>query len=198
MTSTDSPTENILRILDLATWEERDAGLRWYNDAQSLANTLVHTPDHRPGVTVEQAAAVIAALSPLTPWERNKELAIRAVVDHRATGTLGNSVKAANRILAGEDIRTVLKSDKVWNFYLSIMGSADAVCVDRHAIEIYMGKRYADGDRPKVTPKVYAAAADAYREASAETSYYPTEVQAITWLVWRRIHLTGTRYERFL
>lgn len=189
---------DILKIYALATPEEIVAGCNWYEDARLIASTLAHGSDHRPAVTRDMAAGVIAALSPLTPWERNKELAIRAIVDHEASGTLGNSVRAANRILAGEPVLDVLKSDKVRNFYLSILGDADAVCVDRHAWEVFEGKRYADRDRPTVTKRRYREAADAYREAAIGNGVSATALQAITWLVWRRIHLTGTRYERFL
>ena len=190
--------ESILKVYALATPEEIMAGNAWYDDALILADLLSHGADHRPAVTPGMAAGVIAALSPLTPWERNKELAIRAIVDHKASSTLGNSVRAADRILAGEDVLTVLKSDKVRNFYLSILGDRDAVCIDRHAWEVYEGVRYADKDRPTVTKKRYREAADAYREAAISTGESATALQAITWLVWRRIHLTGTQYERFL
>jgi hypothetical protein len=192
-------TNEILTTYFSASREEITAGKTWYADAMALATTLAHTADDtRPMVTVDMVAGVIAALSPLTPWERNKELAIRAVVEHQATGTLGNSTRNANRILAGEPTREVLKSDKVWNFYLCITGDPDAVCIDRHAWEVFEGKRYADKERPKVTPRRYRKAAMAYREAAHALTLQPSELQAITWLVWRRAHLTGTRYERVL
>lgn len=177
----------------MATPAEIAAGKRWYDDARHLASTLARTRG-----TLAMAAGVIAALSPLTPWDRNKELAVRAFADGQASGTLTNSIRAANRILAGEDPLDVLKSDKVRNFFLSILGSPDAVCVDRHALEVYQGKRYADKDRPSVGKRLYRDAAAAYVEAANRTPFTATQVQAITWLVWRRIHLTGTRYERFL
>ena len=189
---------NILAVYAQSTVEERTVGREWYADAHRLAVVLAHTPDHRPIVTVAQAAGVIAALSPLTPWHRNKELATRAVSDGEASGTLGNSVRAANRILAGEDPLSVLKSDKVRNFYLSIMGSTEAVCIDRHAWEVFAGIRYADKDRPAVNRGRYRLAADAYREAAEGLNLTPTQLQATTWLTWRRIHLTGTRWENAL
>lgn len=196
-------TDNIIRVYGLSTDQERTAGREWYADANRLAVVLAHTPDHRPGVTREQAAGVIAALSPLTPWNRNKELAVRAVSDGHASGTLGNSVRAADRILAGEDPLSVLKSDKVRNFYLSIMGSDTAVCIDRHALEVFHGKRYTNKDRPPVGKRLYREAADAYREAAQHLNNLgaditPTALQAITWLAWRRIHLTGTAYANVL
>lgn len=199
-----STTRHIIATFAEATPEEVAAGRTWYAEAFELATALAHTPDHRPAVTREQAAGVIAALSPLTPWHRNKELAIRAVSDHNATGTLGNSVRAANLILSGTSPLEVLKGDKVRNFYLAIIGDPRAVTIDRHAFEVYKGKRYADADRPNVGKRVYREASSAYVAATAHLNdaradnLTASQVQAITWLTWRRLHLTGTRYERFL
>jgi hypothetical protein len=195
---------NILNVLNQATDAEYDAGRNWYREANELAWDLSTHAD------VGSAAGVIAALSPRMPWGRNKELAVRAFADGRASGTLGNSVRAADRILAGEDPLDVLKGDKVRSFYLNILGDTDAVTVDRHALEVYLGKRFADKDRPAVGKRLYREVSDAYRTAAsrpfaqsltyADTGFAvgdltPRDVQAITWLVWRRIHLTGTRYE---
>src|SRR5690606_6619528 len=105
--------------------------------------------------------------------------------------------RAPDRILAGEDPLDVLKGDKVRSFYLNILGDTDAVTVDRHAPELYLGKRVADRARPSVGKRLYREASDASRTAAAQAPRQPTprDLQAITWLVWRRIHLTGTPYE---
>lgn len=190
----DTPSQHILETYFSATREEIAAGKSWYDDARNFAAILADST-RRP---TRVAAGVIAALSPLTSWNRNKELATRALSNGEASGALGNSVRNANRILAGEDPDDVLKSDKVRNFYHSIMGDRGAVTIDRHSWEVYEGKRYADKDRPKVTPKRYREAAEAYREAAHVLALEPSELQAITWLTWRRQHLTGTRYERVL
>lgn len=180
---------NILNVLNQASDAEYIAGTYWYREANELALDLAGTGG------VKMAAGVIAALSPRMPWGRNKELAVRAFADGHASGTLGNSVRAADRILAGEDPLDVLKGDKVRSFYLNIMGDTDAVTVDRHALEVYLGKRFADKDRPSIGKRLYREASDAYREAADIAGDTPRDVQAITWLVWRRIHLVGTRYE---
>lgn len=183
--------QNILNVYRQSTGEERAAGREWYADANRLAQVLMHTADGRgPMLTLAGAAGVIAALSPLTPWERNKELAIRAVSEGTASGTLGNSVRAANRILAGEDPMDVLKADKVRNFYLSILGSEDAVCIDRHAWEVYANTVYTNKSRPAINKSRYREAADAYREAARflrHEDVTATALQAITWLTWRRL-----------
>lgn len=197
-------SRHILATYRNATSAERAEGRRWYDDARALAANLAHTPDHRPGVTLAQSAGVIAALSPLTPWNRNKELALLAVTNHKASQTLGNSVRAADAILNGSDPLTVLKGDKVRNFYLSILGDSDAVTIDRHALEVYQGRRYRDADRPAVGKRLYREASEAYRRAArtlnrtdpdaAHDPLTASQLQAITWVAWRRIHLTDTRY----
>lgn len=185
-------TEHIIATLMEATDVEIEAGRYWYTEANELAWTISGEGG------VEMAAGVIAALSPRMPWGRNKELAVRAFADGHASGTLGNSVRAANRILAGEDPLEVLKGDKVRNFYLSILGGTDSVTIDRHALEVYLGKRFKDAERPAVGKRLYREASAAYVQAARiqVASTYPltpVQVQAITWLVWRRKHLVGTR-----
>lgn len=185
-------TQNIIATLMEATEVEIEAGKRWYLDANELSWTL-----QGPG-GVAMAAGVIAALSPKMPWGRNKELAVRAFADGHASGTLGHSVRCANRILGGEDPLDVLKGDKVRNFYLSIMGGTHSVTIDRHALEVYLGKRFLDADRPRVGKRLYREASEAYIAAADDSvardhDLTPVQVQAITWLVWRRKHLVGTR-----
>lgn len=185
-------TVHIIATLMEATDVEINAGSYWYTDAHELAWTLAGEGG------VEMAAGVIAALSPRTPWGRNKELAVRAFADGHASGTLGVSVRAADRILAGEDPLTVLKGDKVRNFYLSIMGGTNSVTVDRHALEVYLGKRFLDAERPPVGKRLYREVSEAYVIAADDWEarkhgLTPVQVQAITWLVWRRKHLVGTR-----
>lgn len=187
---------NILAVLDQATRGERRAGAAWYDEAQNLAWQI--SP-----LDMNKGAGVIAALSPNTSWERNKELAIRAFADGEASGTLSANVAKANAIMADTSATPldILSGPKVRNFYMAIVGNWNAVCVDRHAMEVAYATRYKNDERPSLTPKQYDAIADQYRGAAAwltNLPYKPAQLQAITWLVWRRIHLTGTRYERFL
>ena len=183
---------NIRAVMADATRTEHAAGQAWYGEAKRLAFAICPTDMHR-------GAGVIAALSPLTPWGRNKELAVRAFADGKASGTLSGNVDKANRILSGALPTDVLRGDKVYNFYLSIIGKSYGVCVDRHAMEVAYGVRFKDVDRPSLTHNQYEKVADAYRAvARDDVRYSASEIQAITWLVWRRQHLTGTRYAHLL
>lgn len=181
-------TENVLAVYRQATVAETVEGLEWYADAHALAVAL--NPENPA-----ESAGVIAALSPMMPWERNKALAIQAYVNKEASGALSSNVKKANAILAGNSPEDVLGGDKVRAFYGIIADpSSDAVCVDRHAFDIAVGRVTNNRSRSALSRKgVYQMFADAYVSASkalsAETGMdiSPAQVQAVTWVVWRRL-----------
>lgn len=172
---------NIIAIFRKATPAQLAEGLEWYADAHSLAVAL--DPQN-----VLRAAGVISALSPKQPWGRNVTLATRTYADGQASGTLGFCVRAANRIMSGESVDDVLRGDKTNAFAHVIADPTDphAVVVDRHAFDIAVGRVTDDETRNVLSRKgVYAIFADAYREAARVLGYSPSQVQAVTWVVWR-------------
>lgn len=145
---------------------------------------------------MSRAVGVIAVLSPMVSWPRNKTLA-RA---HYA-GTFGgclsaNSVKA-QRILSGEPVESVVSGVKVSAFYAAIMGDTDSVTLDRHAIDVAMGRTLPDSERNAQSgTKRREPIVKAYRSASRITGYSPAELQAIVWVGWRKrnaqaLHING-------
>lgn len=176
---------NIRKYWEMASVDDREAGATWYHDAHVIARRLA-------AGDVVKGAGVIAALSPITPWNRNLALAARTFEEQGLTGgTLGTSVRAANRIFSGEHPLDVLKGEKVRNFFLCIsdpFGEIDAVCVDRHAFSVASGKYVDDAGRAVLARKgSYAAVADAYREIAREARTTAHAIQATTWLVFRRV-----------
>jgi hypothetical protein len=172
---------HIIRVFREANDGQLAEGLAWYADAHSVAVAL--DPQN-----VLRAAGVISALSVKQDWNRNVILAGRAFADGQASGTLGFCVKAADRILSGEHVDAVLKGDKTNNFAHVIADPTDphAVVVDRHAFDIALGRVTDDETRGILSRKgVYDAFADAYREAASVLGYSPSQVQAVTWVVWR-------------
>lgn len=147
-------------------------------------------PDVRIG------AGVLAALSPQTAWGeakgQNVELARRAFRQGKATGHTGDACNKATAILSSwQDPEDVLGGLKVRNFYAAIVdpNSATAVCIDRHAFDIAVG-RVTDGTARTILVRVgvYDTFAELYREAARTIGggITPAAVQAVTWLVWRR------------
>lgn len=183
-----TPAANITAALDSATRAQRREGAAWYRTARHAAAELAA----KHGVTTIEAAGVIAALSPRTSWDVN----LRYADQFLATGTaptLGMSKRAAARIVAGEHPDDVLKGPKTHAFFECIAHArTDAVCVDRHAIDVAFGQRHSDANRPALTPKRYAELADAYRTVASARGMRASQVQAITWCAWRARY-GGTR-----
>jgi hypothetical protein len=178
---------NILRIYRQATDAQIAEGISWYADAHSLALAL--SPDD-----VKRGAGVIAALSPRQDWAGNQRLAIRAFADGHASGTLGDQIRKADRIIAGESPDDVLGGDKVRSFYGVIADPTDAhaVVVDRHAFDVAVGRVTDDGTRRWLSKSwAYGIYADAYRRAAKRVGISPSQLQAVVWVVWRE---TAAKY----
>jgi hypothetical protein len=131
--SVETLARNIIRVVESATAEQLSAGLRWYPDAQAIAKDLqVHSGET---ITIEQAAGIIAALSPRCQWVRNVQLAFEAV-DDGPCRTLGRSRDAAFAIVHGAQPQDVLKGPKVRAFVEAIAsgGQSGIAVVDVWAV----------------------------------------------------------------
>lgn len=176
---------NIVRTFRAANERQLAEGAAWYAEAHSAARAL--SPND---ITI--GAGVIAALSPRMDWTRNLTLAIKAFADGVATGAMPANTAKADRIMNGESALDVLGGDKVRSFFGVIVDPTDAhaVVVDRHAFDVAVGKTHDDETRAPLLAKswVYDMFADAYREAARILGYSPSQVQAVTWTVWRETH----------
>ncbi len=183
----------------MATPEQRSKGLNWYAEAYETAVRFAQAYGH----SVEVSAGVIAATSPNNSWRANVKLAERILkTGDTSRGYFRVGLAKCERILNGEDPEIVLTSKtyfKVTNFYRGILSrGTQGVCVDRHAWDIYTGTRHTEDKsvglpiRPQVAGKRYADAVAAYEQAAREISAQEgielsgCEVQAVTWIVWRR------------
>lgn len=171
---------NIISVFDSATPDQLARGLAWYRTANQLASMIADG-------NVKAGAGVIAALSANKSWNENVKLATRAFTTGEPTGHVGDAIRKAARIMAGEDPETVLPMDaKTGHFYRCIVNPADseAVCIDRHAHDVAVGERYGDKDRGLSAKGRYALIASLYREAARRLGFKPQEIQAVTWVVW--------------
>lgn len=171
---------NIIAVWSEATDDQRARGANWYRTAHQLADFLAEG-DVRTG------AGVIAALSANKSWDLNQRMARRALKEGTLSGhTAANLAKAA-KIMAGADPAEVLPMDaKTGNFYRCILDPDDqeAVCIDRHAHDIAVGRPYGDADRGLSAKGRYAVLSLAYRNAAAKLGVSPSTLQATTWVVW--------------
>jgi hypothetical protein len=108
-----------------------------------------------------------------------------------------------------DDLLAILKGPKVCEFASCILAAdwhtcseaefstvASAVCIDGHAWSIWFGERRTLKDVPSITPKLRAAIIADYRAVSQHLisqgdMFTPSEVQAVSWVTHRRIHLAA-------
>lgn len=218
-------TRQVMKVFRSSTIQERSNGREWYRRARTLAEELVREYGTNFAKVetykdaVERAAAVIAVLSPRLNWNKNVELAKQAYTDIwqvRGLATdnemlremVANSVanfpglktnaSKAYALLLGEDPEDVVSGPKVTAFWRTITNPFDprAVVVDRHALDVAMGKVLDDRQRGIILGRkgAYDALSDLYRRAAKQLTkemgaeWTPAEVQATTWVVWRRNH----------
>lgn len=174
--------ESIVALFNEIDLADVSHGVEWYVEAYEISQDMAE----RHGITTEQAAGVISALSPQQAWAQNVRAAERFLSTGVRVHTESNMSKC-RRILAGEDVWTVLNADKTQNFWLSIVTQgAEGICIDRHAIDIALGVRHTEKSRPNIGKRLYRAAAEAYKAAAdllnAEgANITPAEVQSVTW-----------------
>lgn len=171
---------NILHIYTTGPDDLREAGLTWYDETHADALEWA-------AGDAWKGAGVIAAYSPLTPWDRNKELARTSLFWGGArTESLGNSVRAAQRIIDGEHTLDVLKGDKVRAFAAAIADPANSkiATIDRHAHDIAIGYQCTDNNR-KIGKRLFRAMSDAYVTAAEMAGIGVPQMQAATWCIWR-------------
>jgi hypothetical protein len=194
-------TKNVNRIkavYDLATPHEITVGRAWYPQAYETARIMAS--DY--GLCVQTVVGVIAALSPRNKWERNlldAENLIEAYCVDRAQAaavkvcTFGKGKAKAIQILDLDQdpftdaIMGVLSGPKLREFASCIL-KLDDVTVDGHAFCVWNGARTGLKAVPAIGVKLRAEIKSDYRKAAAKLGLSPSECQAVTWCIWRRIH----------
>ena len=196
---------SILAVFFAATDLEKINGAQWYSVAQNASDAIAN----RYGISLDTVAGVVAALSPNNRWERNLRDADHLISAYTLggiddalsvkTSTYGKNKAKALAILQGAEPLDALGGLKVRAFYGCIIGQ-DAVCVDGHAYAIWRGERISTSSTPKISPKLYAAISADYVKATDTINSViggqckPFQIQAITWLAWRRLN-NGEKYD---
>ncbi len=194
----------ILGMFFQANTLDRQIGMDWYSNAHGIVKRIA--ADY--GFSPEQIAGAMAALSPNNKWERNcvdtenLAKAIRADLDPFETKVCTfktNKAKAISILLGELDsdaICKVLNGQKVIAFYLNILhnGDTESPCIDGHAFNIWNGTVSGLKDVPSISPKAFKNIQNDYRSAAVIASGVTGEtisagqIQAITWVAYRRIH----------
>ena len=81
----------------------------------------------------------------------------------------------------------VLKGPKVSEFFTCILGEDD-ICIDGHAYAIWFGNRISVLKTPKIGIKLRQQIKADYQAVAKKNNLNGFQVQAITWLSYRRLH----------
>jgi len=173
--------DNILAIYDLASRNDRLEGKGWYPYALSECSALAD----RYEIDRQRVVWATAALSPQLKWERNIR-ATRLVLEGwpKVAGVYPINVEKAWRIVYDGNL-DVLNGPKVQSFARCIWGDPESVCVDTWAWRVWAGADL--WAKPPSLDRVYDAIAEDYRTAARVIGLEPRQVQAITWVSFRRI-----------
>lgn len=176
--------DNILKAYAAASEADKAEGLSWYPRARRYSEDL----GARYGIAARVVSGVIAALSPMTNWEQNLKdaenllrLGARAVV-----GTYKSNKRKALKMLKGAEPANNLGKYKTLSFFECIEGNPAQVCIDRHASAIAYGRKLTDAERGALVGVNYERLQNAYRRAAQALNLKPAELQAITWVYWRK------------
>lgn len=188
---------NILKVYRQATQQEHDRGTQWYADAKAQAQEIANLHD----VPLRIVVGVIAALSPNNKWDRNLKDASNMLavflrgdpIDVCKPCTYTKMRDKAWSVIEQmpEDdaaVMKVLNGQKIVSFFSNIMGH-DNCTIDGHAYNIAKGKRVTLTDNETGMGKAeYQKMQAAYYRAAKRIGLKVYELQAITWVVWKRIH----------
>jgi hypothetical protein len=184
---------NFEDIYHLATQEEKDKGLVWYDEAHTFAEGLAAKYD----LKVDQVTGIIAALSPRCPWSSNCKQAkefIRTKGKTEVT-TYSNNKKKARAILKGSDPLEVLhptrpdRVTKTLSFYKNILDpeSSDDVTIDTLMIRAYFNDPSYPEKKAFNNGSVLRQIASDLKALAQEYGLKAHQMQAIIWQVWKRI-----------
>ena len=194
--------KNIINIYNLATPEEIKHGVTWYKKAYIESKKLALKYD----IPIHIVIGVIAGLSPNNKWDRNIENAdtmINAFINGNAiesfkVSTYNKMKEKAWLILETmpnyDETITILNGKKIVSFYKNINGDETEITIDGHARNIFYNDRQGlTTPKTNITKLEYAKIQNAYLKASKKIKVNGSvlkayELQAITWLAWKRIH----------
>ena len=188
---------NITKVLKQSTVEEVAHGLTWYADALKECQDMADC--HRLPLAI--VVGVVAALSPTNRWQRNlvdahymcKAFVNGGYVEDTAPCTYKTMRDKAWKILSdgvtqdADDIAKTLNGPKITDFFWCIMGQ-DVCVIDGHAWCIANADRRTMQEVPSIGKKLRKELQAAYSKAGKRHGMTAFEMQAATWVTWKRIH----------
>jgi hypothetical protein len=190
-------TKHIIAIYNLATPSEIEHGMTWYKNALAILEEMAQDFEIPTHIVV----GVMSALSPNNKYARNVENTyslIRAFLmgqdmDSVKVSTYHTMKRKAWYILQEmptyDQTVTILNGKKIVSFFKNIMGDETEITIDGHARNIYYNDRQGlTTPNTNIRKLEYLDIQKAYQRASKKLGIKAYELQAITWVAWKRIH----------
>lgn len=190
-------TKNIIAVYKMATSDEIKQGITWYLNATSDCKNIAD----KLRLPLHIVIGVVSALSPNNKWERNvtnaEDLCTAFIngqdMDSIKVSTYHKMKQKAWSILqlmpTYDDAVTILNGKKIVSFFRNISGDETDITIDGHARNIYYNdKQGLTTPNTNIKKTEYCQIQKAYLRASKKLGIKAYELQAITWVVWRRIH----------
>jgi len=201
----DTLVENILAVYNQAAEIEKTESIQWYDSAFIECTKI----GELFGVDSKAAIAVCAVLSPNNNWNRNliDLMTVLRAFESGKLEKLYNEYKAGKKtafhalgiatyspnIAKAFEILTgnfdSLKGQKVTAFFHNIYyPNSELVTIDFHAYSIAVNFRHTAKTCPNISAAENRILQDAYKTAAEKIGLLPKQLQAVTWVVWRRLH----------
>ena len=189
-------TRNILACFKQATQAEIDHGLTWYADAKSDAQSMADKYE----LPLHIVVGVVAALSPTNRWERNLIDADNMINTFVSGGYVEECTPCTYKKMRdkawdilqttphnADDVAFILRGPKITDFFWCIMGE-DVCVIDGHAWCIANKDRRTMQEVPSIGKKLRLELQQCYSRAGKKHGMTAYEMQAATWVAWKRIH----------
>jgi hypothetical protein len=187
---------NINKVFKQATQDEVQHGLTWYSDAKGACQAMADKYE----LPLNTVVGVVAALSPTNRWQRNLIDAANMLETYTGGGYVEETAPCTYKTMRDkawsildaafiddDTIATILNGPKITDFFRCIMGS-DVCVIDGHAWCIANADRRTMQEVPSIGKKLRKELQAAYSKAGKMNKMTAFEMQAATWVAWKRIY----------
>ena len=206
---------NIERVFKSASQERIAETRKWYQNAQDFTKAVANKLNAND-LSRFKVSGVISAISPRNEWNKNKldaENLCKEFVSNKyyqlplfdadyhtllktKVSTFNTNKSKAVKILLNNDskIESILKGNKIVNFFRCINGDSNAICIDGHAFNIACNRVSSLAEVPTISDKHYKIIANVYRDAKNfinkryGLNLKTMHLQSVTWNEYKRLH----------
>jgi hypothetical protein len=187
---------NINKVFAQVTESELKHGKTWYSNAKVECQAMADKYE----LPLNTVVGVVAALSPTNRWQRNLADAADMLETFTGGGYLESCAPSTYKtmrdkawkvleaaIVSDDLIAAILNGPKITDFFHCIMGY-DVCVIDGHAWCIANADRRTLQEIPSIGRKLRNELQGAYIRAGKKHGMTAYEMQAATWVAWKRIH----------